>query len=138
MADHGVVCSMSRSGNVWGNAVMEQLLLVVEDRADCDNVPNEDDAKADVFDLSSASTIRNVGKISIIRIFEPDGVRTAGWISLSGCQPNRVQLSIRCQLLALSTISERLICSLHLALTPSQVSKISKATLASPATSALI
>jgi transposase InsO family protein len=23
MADHGVVCSMSRSGNVWDNAVME-------------------------------------------------------------------------------------------------------------------
>jgi transposase InsO family protein len=42
MADHGVVCSMSRrSGNVWDNAAME-LLLVVEDRADCaQNVPNE-------------------------------------------------------------------------------------------------
>jgi putative transposase len=23
MADHGVVCSMSRSGNVWDNALME-------------------------------------------------------------------------------------------------------------------
>ena len=23
MADHGVVCSMSRSGNVWDNAAME-------------------------------------------------------------------------------------------------------------------
>jgi putative transposase len=32
MADHGVICSMSRSGNVWDNAAME-LLLVVEDRA---------------------------------------------------------------------------------------------------------
>ena len=27
------------------------------------------------------------------RIFEPYGVRAAGWISLSGCQPNRVQLN---------------------------------------------
>src|SRR5882762_3059318 len=26
------------------------------------------------------------------RIFEPYGVREADWISLSGCQPNRVQL----------------------------------------------
>jgi putative transposase len=23
LADHGVICSMSRAGNVWGNAVME-------------------------------------------------------------------------------------------------------------------
>jgi hypothetical protein len=39
----------------------------------------------------SASAIRNAG-IFDDRISEPCGVRTAGWISLSGCQPNRVQL----------------------------------------------
>ena len=33
MADSGIVCSMSRSGNVWDNAAMESYLLVVEDRA---------------------------------------------------------------------------------------------------------
>src|ERR1035438_5040809 len=27
------------------------------------------------------------------RLYEPYGVRTAGWISLGGCQPNRVQAS---------------------------------------------
>jgi Integrase core domain len=46
-----------------------------------------DDAKADVFDYieSETSTLDD-------RIFEPYGVRTAGWISLSGCQQNRGQL----------------------------------------------
>jgi putative transposase len=41
MADHGVVCSMSRSGNVWDNAGNGELLLVVENRADdAQTVPN--------------------------------------------------------------------------------------------------
>jgi putative transposase len=30
MADHGVVCSMSRSGNVWDNAAMESLFSSLE------------------------------------------------------------------------------------------------------------
>jgi putative transposase len=42
MADHGVVCSMSQSGNVWDHAAMESFFLVIEDRADCaKNVSNE-------------------------------------------------------------------------------------------------
>jgi putative transposase len=35
MADHGITCSMTRSGNVWDNAAMESFFI---------------DAKADVFD----------------------------------------------------------------------------------------
>ena len=51
MADHGVTCSMSRSGNVWDNAAMEKLLLVAQDRADgAQDLRTRDDAKADVFD----------------------------------------------------------------------------------------
>ena len=34
MADHGIVCSISRSGNVWDNAAMESFLLVAQDRTD--------------------------------------------------------------------------------------------------------
>ena len=30
MADHGVVCSMSRSGSVWDNAAMESYFLSLE------------------------------------------------------------------------------------------------------------
>jgi putative transposase len=41
MIDHGVVCSMSRSGNVWDNAAME-ILLVAQDRANsAQSVPNK-------------------------------------------------------------------------------------------------
>src|SRR6266850_356660 len=77
MADHGVVCSMSRSGNVWDNAAMESFFSSLKtERTTRRMYRTRDDAKADVFDY-----------------FERYGVRAAGWISLSGCQPNRVQLS---------------------------------------------
>ena len=33
MADNGVVCSMSRSGNVWDNAAMESFFSSLKDRA---------------------------------------------------------------------------------------------------------
>jgi putative transposase len=32
MADHGVVCSMSRSGNVWDKRCDGELLLLAQDR----------------------------------------------------------------------------------------------------------
>jgi putative transposase len=32
MADSGLVCYMSRSGNVWDDAAMESFFLVAEDR----------------------------------------------------------------------------------------------------------
>jgi transposase InsO family protein len=34
LADNGVTCSMSRSGNVWDNAAMESFFLLAQDRAD--------------------------------------------------------------------------------------------------------
>jgi putative transposase len=40
IADHRVVCSISRSGKVWDSD--GELLIVVEDRANCaQNLPNE-------------------------------------------------------------------------------------------------
>jgi putative transposase len=51
MADHGVVCSMSRSGNVWDNAAMESFfssLRPSEQRVKC--IGHGMKAKADVFD----------------------------------------------------------------------------------------
>jgi hypothetical protein len=44
---------------------------------------SRDDAKADVFETPALDDW----------IFKPYGVRAAGGISLSGCQPNRVQLT---------------------------------------------
>ena len=46
MADHGAVCSMSRSGNVW--EAMERSLKT--ERTGAETYRSRDEAKADVFD----------------------------------------------------------------------------------------
>ncbi len=62
MADHGVVCSMSRSGNVWDNAAMESFFSSLKtERTARRMYRTRDDAKADVFDYIERSTIRNAG-----------------------------------------------------------------------------
>ena len=51
MADHGVICSMSRSGNCWDNAAMESFFSSLKiERAARKTYRTRDDAKADVFD----------------------------------------------------------------------------------------
>jgi putative transposase len=51
MADHGVVCSMSRAGNVWDNAAMESFFSSPKtERTARKTYRTRDDAKADVFD----------------------------------------------------------------------------------------
>jgi hypothetical protein len=45
-----------------------------------------DEARADVFDYIERLALDDW-------LFEPYGVRTVGWISLSGCQQNRVLLN---------------------------------------------
>src|SRR5215217_63037 len=51
MADHGVVCSMSRSGNVWDNAAMESFFSSLKtQRTARKTYRTRDEAKADVFD----------------------------------------------------------------------------------------
>jgi putative transposase len=50
-ADHGVVCSMSRSGNVWDNAAMESFFSSLKTERTARKVyRSRDEAKADVFD----------------------------------------------------------------------------------------
>ena len=34
MAHHGIVCSMSRAGNVWDNAAMESFFSSLKNRTD--------------------------------------------------------------------------------------------------------
>ncbi|HKG79275.1 MAG TPA: IS3 family transposase, partial [Pyrinomonadaceae bacterium] len=49
MADHGVVCSMSRSGNVWDNAAMESFFSSLKtERTARKTYRTRDEAKADV------------------------------------------------------------------------------------------
>jgi len=51
MADHGVVCSMSRSGNVWDNAAMESFFSSLKTERTARKIyRSRDEAKADVFD----------------------------------------------------------------------------------------
>ena len=51
MAEHGVVCSLSRSGNVWDNAAMESLFSSLKTgRTAGKTYRTRDQARADVFD----------------------------------------------------------------------------------------
>jgi putative transposase len=51
MADHGVACSMSRSGNVWDNAAMESFFSSLKtERTARKTYRTRNEAKADVFD----------------------------------------------------------------------------------------
>jgi putative transposase len=51
MADHGIECSMSRSGNVWDNAAMESFFSSLKiERIRGRVYRTRDDARADVFD----------------------------------------------------------------------------------------
>jgi transposase InsO family protein len=74
MADHGAVCSMSRSGNVWDNAAMESFFSSLKtERTARKPYRTRDEAKADVSTTSRASTIQNAAFDD--RIFEAYGVR---------------------------------------------------------------
>ncbi|MGY4182981.1 putative transposase [Bradyrhizobium sp. USDA 4518] len=51
MADHGIVCSMSRSGNVWDNAAMESFFSSLKTERTANKIySTRDAARADVFD----------------------------------------------------------------------------------------
>ena len=51
MAESGVICSMSRSGNVWDNAAMESFFSSLKtERMARKLYPTRNQAKADVFD----------------------------------------------------------------------------------------
>ena len=51
MADNGVACSMSHSGNIWDNAAMESFFSSLKtERTDGKTYRTRDQARADVFD----------------------------------------------------------------------------------------
>ena len=51
MAEHGIVCSLSRSGNVWDNAAMESFFSTLKTERTARKVyRSRDAARADVFD----------------------------------------------------------------------------------------
>ena len=51
LVEHGITCSMSRSGNVWDNAVMESFFSSLKtERTARRTYRTRDQARADVFD----------------------------------------------------------------------------------------
>jgi putative transposase len=51
LAEHGVLCSMSRSGNCWDNAAMESFFSTLKtERTNRKVYRTRDEARADVFD----------------------------------------------------------------------------------------
>ena len=51
LAEHGVTCSMSRSGDCWDNAAMKSFFSTLKvERTHRKNYHSRDEAKADVFD----------------------------------------------------------------------------------------
>ena len=62
MADHGVICSMSRSGNVWDNAAMESFFSSLKtERTARKHTGREMRRRPMCSTTSSASTMRNAG-----------------------------------------------------------------------------
>jgi putative transposase len=52
MADNGVTCSMSRSGNVWDNAAMESFFSTLKtERTERKVYRSRNQARADIFDF---------------------------------------------------------------------------------------
>ena len=51
LADHGIQCSMSRTGNVWDNSAMESFFSSLKtERASRKRYRTRDEARADLFD----------------------------------------------------------------------------------------
>ena len=91
MADHGVVCSMSRSGNVWDNAAMESFFSSLKtERTARKTYRTRDEAKADVFDYIECF-YNPKRRHSTIGYLSPVEFEMQAGIRLAGCQPNRVQ-----------------------------------------------
>ena len=83
MADNGVTCSMSRSGNVWDNAAMESFFSSMKtERIGRKTYRTRNHAKADVLITSSASTTDTQALSP--RLSQPHGLRGAGSWSASG------------------------------------------------------
>jgi putative transposase len=76
LRDLGVTCSMSRSGNVWDNSVMESSFSTLKtERTNRKHYPTRNLARADVFDyierfynpIRRHSTIGNISPIAFER-----------------------------------------------------------------------
>ncbi len=81
MADHGVTCSMSRSGNVWDNAAMESFFSSLKTAHGTQNVSDAGSGQGRRVRLHRTILQRQTQALDN-RLYEPRGVRNAGRISL--------------------------------------------------------
>jgi hypothetical protein len=82
---------MSRSGNCWDNAAMESFFSSLKTERVARKVyRTRDEAKGRCVRLHRA-LLQSLAQTLDDRIYEPYGVREDDWISLSRCNPNRVQ-----------------------------------------------
>src|SRR5437763_14217808 len=101
MADHGVVCSMSRSGNVWANAAMESFFSSLKTERTARKVyRTRDEAKADVFDYierfyNPKRRHSTIGYVSTMEFERQAGLIQAGR-NRTGCRssPGLAELAI--------------------------------------------
>src|SRR5258707_6211546 len=90
MADHGVACSMSRSGNVWDNAAMESFFSSLKtERTARRMYRTRDDAKADVFDYIERF-YNPKRRHSTIRYLSPMEFERQAGLALSGVHSNSI------------------------------------------------
>ena len=82
LADHGVRCSMSRSGNVWDNAAMESFFSSLKtERTARKMYRTRDQARAEMFDyIGRFNNPRR--RHSTIGYLSPHGVRAVRSVSL--------------------------------------------------------
>ncbi|MFK4529345.1 transposase InsO family protein [Bradyrhizobium japonicum] len=80
MADHGIICSMSRSGNVWDDAAMESFFSSLKtEPTEGKTYRTRDEARADVFDYIERfyNTIRRhstIGYLSPVDFERKEGL----------------------------------------------------------------
>jgi putative transposase len=96
MADNGVTCSMSRSGNVGDNAAMESFFSSLKtERTGSKTYRTRDEGRAGVFDYierfyNAKRRHSTIGYLSPMEFDQKAGP------CLTACHPNRVQATTRC------------------------------------------
>jgi hypothetical protein len=88
LVDHGIICPISRSGNVWDNAVMESFFYSLKAERSVENVSDTRPRKSRRIRLYRMLLQREARSLDD-RLPEPSGVRKPNEISLGCRQPNR-------------------------------------------------
>ena len=78
MADHGVVCSMSRSGNVWDNAAMESFFSSLKTERTARKMYRTRDAGQSRRVRLHRALLQSEAQALDDRLSQPDGVRSKG------------------------------------------------------------